>query len=218
PTTRFEQRACPDSEILEDSPNQMARTLVLSTHDSRYSAHSLMPLSLTDPLRTENDLGLETFFEDATGNASSALGRLLKSQDHARAAEDEARALEARNYKGVFHITQFKKAHLIRKKNQRRREWTKGVMSAWLAIYDIDTSENLCQTQLLSVNDVEGEPTSIRLRPETQRRLVRELGQQMRSQAETALASISRVLNLPRQANHVGPPRVAELAQPPGKQ
>ena len=78
--------------------------------------------------------------------------------------------------------------------NKLRREWTQGILQAWLVIYDIDTNESLCQVPVTSVSDVEGEPITIRLRADTQQKLVKELGQGLRTEGVRALGSITQVL------------------------
>lgn len=197
PVTQFHQQSCPDEEIASQTSGAAGRELMLTTHDARYEAHSLLPLTLVQPLETPSDV-LTRFFEDSEDGLTSPLARLLRSAEVADAAEREVVELEQRAYKGVFHLTLFKKAHLIRKKNRRRREWTKGVLMGWLVIYDIDASEPVCQVSVTTVNDVEDEPISIRLRPDTQRKLVHELGLQLLEEARRALPSITSVLTLPR--------------------
>lgn len=194
--TKFGKQTCPDDAIAKATNTAAARQLALTTHDSRYEAHSLLPLNLVQPLETPSDV-LARFFEDSGDGLTPPLARLLRSVEVADTAERAVTALEERSYKGVFHITLFKKAHLIRKKNHRHREWTKGVLAAWLVIYDIDESSPVCQVPVTTVNDVDDEPISIRLRPDTQRKLVRELGVQLREEAERVLPSITKVLTLP---------------------
>jgi len=229
-STRFATAPCPDQLIRERAPEQDARTLVLSVHDARYQQKSLLPLSVIEPLLSnEASRAAELFVPDET-RLASPLNQLLKSEAHALAAERMVELFEARTYKGVFHVTLFKKAHLIRKLNKRRREWTRGVLRAWLVVYDIDTSESLCQTEIISVNEVDNEPISMRRRADTQQRLVRALGQQLREQAAERLASISSALVLPA-ADSDGAPSgnalrlpgpsagsMAALNQPPGMQ
>lgn len=219
--TRFGKQACPDPEIALRATGAAARQLVLTTQDSRYEAHSLLPLRLTRELQTDPEGRLHEFFEpDGQQPFSSTLDKLLKSPEHGQAAEQTLSDLEQQAYKGVFHITQYKKPHLIRKKGKRRREWTRGLLRAWLVVYDIDSSEALCQVEIITFSDVSDEPLSIRLRAETQQRLVRELGQQLRSEAALALASVSHTLTLPpaESPEASASQRIVRLDQPPGRQ
>jgi len=212
PVTKFGTAACPDTQLETELSAGSAPTLVLDVHDARYEARSLFPLELLAPLDPPQPT-LDRYFE-ADPRASARLGsearlsRLLRSEEDAIAAEREVSELERQRYKGVFHVTLFKKPHLIRKENRRKREWTRGVFEAWLVVYDIDTSQSLCQVRVSTLSDVEDEPISIRLRPDTQRKLVRELGQQLYAESVPALGSISRVLRL--QAREV--PATKQLA------
>jgi hypothetical protein len=220
--TRFRTQACPDAEIAARAAGAAARKLVLDTQDSRYEARSLMPLRLTRQLQSEPERCVQEFFEpDDQQPFAASLDKRLKSLEHGLAAEKMVSELERRTYKGVFHITQFKKPHLIRKKGRHRREWTRGLLRAWLVVYDIDSSDALCQAEVVTLNDVTDEPLSIRLRAETQRRLVRELGQQLRGEAETALAFMSHTLTLPApldRNNAAAAQRVVRLDHPDGRQ
>lgn len=221
PATQFRTRKCPDSELGAQVSAGAAPMLALDIHDARYEARSLFPLELVAPLKPPPPT-LDRYFV-ADPRASALAGsemrrsRLLRSEADASAAERELEAIERQRYKGVFHITLFKKPHLIRKENRRKREWTRGIFEAWLVVYDIDTSESLCQVRVSTLNDVEDEPITIRMRPDTQRKLVRELGQQLYAESVHALGSITRVLRLE-------PPEVAgadkKLAtlHPPGRQ
>ena len=220
PLTRFKVESCPDQVLLADSPNLPERTLTLAVHDARYQAESLLPLAVTDPLQTRDDARLLGFYEPSQAELANPFERLLKSEADAKAAEQEVARLEQRQYKGVFHITLFKKPHLIRKKNKRRREWTRGVLRAWLAIYAIDTSKLLCQVEVISITDVGDAPITIRLRADTKQRLVRELTEELREKSQQALGSISKVLVLPEIVTAASAPQLtfAGLAQPPGMQ
>ncbi|HEY6726608.1 MAG TPA: hypothetical protein VI197_21385 [Polyangiaceae bacterium] len=198
--SKFHTTPCPDGELSARVTEGAGSTLALGIHDARYEARSLFPLELLAPLEPPAPT-LDRYFEvdpraEALPGAATRLGRLLRSEADARAAEHEVDALERYRYKGVFHITLFKKPHLIRKENRRKREWTRGVFEAWLVVYDIDTSQSLCQVRVSTLSDVEGEPITIRLRPDTQRKLVRELGQQLYAESVEALGSITRVLRL----------------------
>ena len=198
PVTKFHTTACPDEQLRRQAEPGSERNLVLDIHDARYEARSLLPLELLVPLKTP-ERTLDRYFEAAPNAAGlqdseTRLGRLLRSDQDAVLAERELRELEQQRYKGIFHITLFKKPHLIRKENKLRREWTQGILQAWLVVYDIDTNESLCQAPVTSVSDVEGEPITIRLRADTQQRLVKELGQGLRSAGARALGSISEVL------------------------
>lgn len=204
--SKFHTTACPDVELGAQVNGGAGRTLALGIHDARYGARSLLPLELLAPLDPPAPT-LDRYFEvdpraEGLPGAETRLGRMLRSEADARAAEREVDALERHRYKGVFHITLFKKPHLIRKENRRKREWTQGIFQAWLVVYDIDTSESLCQVRVSTLSDVEGEPITIRLRPDTQRKLVRELGQQLYAESVEALSSITQVLRL-------DPPEVA---------
>lgn len=212
PATRFGEQKCPDQAIEGSSARA---TLTLTTHDARYSARSLLPLRVTRPLESREAASLNRYFEADQTRLSSPLLRELRSEADAEAVTRAIEQLEQRAFKGVFHIVLFKKPHLIRKQNRRRREWTKGVLQAWLVVYDIDASEPLCQTRVTAVSDVDDEPISIRLRAETQRKLVAELGHQLRREARHALASISQTLTIADVATQPG--KLAQ-AQPPGMQ
>ncbi len=220
PLTRFKPRGCPDQDILARSPEQEERTLSLAVHDARYQAESLLPLAVTERLQSHDGARLLRFYEPEPSALGDPLERLFKSEADANAAEREIAALERRQYKGVFHITLFKKPHLIRKKNKRSREWTRGVLMTWLGIYAIDTSELLCQVEVTSINDVNEAPITIRLRADTQQKLVRELTEQLMEKSQHALTSVSRVLALPEMDGAAADSRLsfAERAQPPGMQ
>ncbi len=194
---RFHEQACPDERIGRRVSRVSQATLSLASDDARYEAHSLLPLTLTRPLMTHEREQVEQFFSVGAETADSLMARTFKSKVDADAADEAARELEQRLYKGVFHVTLYKKAHLVRKKHKLHREWTRGILRAWLVVYDIDGSEPLCQKEIIAVNDVSEAPISIRLRARTQQRLVRALAYSVRSQAETTLASMSRVLRLP---------------------
>lgn len=204
--SKFHTTPCPDVELGAQVSGGAGRTLTLGIHDARYEARSLLPLELLAPLDPPAPT-LDRYFEvdrraEGLPGSEARLTRLLRSEADARAAEHEVDALERHRYKGVFHITLFKKPHLIRKENRRKREWTRGIFEAWLVVYDIDTSQSLCQVRVSTLNDVEDEPITIRLRPDTQRKLVRELGQQLYAESVQALDSITQVLRL-------DPPEVA---------
>lgn len=227
--TKFQTAACPDTALGAQVAAGSVPTLVLDVHDSRYEARSLLPLELLAPLDPPAPT-LDRYFEldpRATGlhGPDARLNRLLRSEADGVAAEREIDGFERRRYKGVFHITQFKKPHLIRKENRRRREWTRGVFEAWLVVYDIDTSESLCQVRVSTLSDVEDEPITIRLRPDTQRKLVRELGQQLYAESTHALGAISRVLRLeslegvpPNKQLASLPPEMNDPGHSPGRQ
>lgn len=200
PATKFREARCPDSTLAAQVAQGSTATLVLDVHDARYEARSLFPLELIAPLDPPEST-LDRYFEadsqaEGLPGSEARLRRLLRSDADAHAADREVGELERRRYKGVYHVTLFKKPHLIRKENRRKREWTRGIFQAWLVVYDIDTSESLCQVRVSTLSDVEGEPISIRMRPDTQRKLVRELGQQLYAQSVPALRSISQVLQL----------------------
>jgi len=218
--SRFHATACPDSQLQAQISNGAGPSLALGVHDARYEARSLFPLELLAPLDPPAPT-LDRYFEadpSAAGlpGSDSRLSRLLRSEADARAAERAVEALERQRYKGVFHITQFKKSHLIRKENRLRREWTRGTLEAWLVVYDIDTSESLCQVHVSTLNDVEGEPITIRLRPDTQRKLVRELGEQLYAESVPALSTITRVLRLAAPEPTAASKKLASLTTPVG--
>ena len=218
--SKFHAAACPDSELQAQIDTGAGASLVLDVHDARYEARSLFPLELLAPLDPPAPT-LDRYFEadpSATRlpGSDSRLSRLLRSEADAQAAERAVKTLERQRYKGVFHITQFKKSHLIRKENRLRREWTRGMLEAWLVVYDIDTSESLCQVHLSTLNDVEGEPITIRLRPDTQRKLVRELGEQLYAESVQALGTITRVLRLEASEAPAAAKKLASLTTPVG--
>lgn len=227
--SKFHTTACPDAELRERISAGASHRLALDIHDARYQARSLMPLELLAPLDPPAPT-LDRYFEpdpkaQGLSGADTRLSRLLRSEADAQAAEREVDALERQRYKGVFHITLFKKPHLIRKENRRKREWTRGVFEAWLVVYDIDTSQSLCQARVFTSNDVEDEPITIRLRPDTQRKLVRELGQQLYAESIQALGSITQVLRLDPPEGTTDDQKVASLPaalhdprHPPGMQ
>jgi hypothetical protein len=202
------------------SPKLPERTLTLAVHDARYQAESLLPLAVTQPLQSRDGARVFGFYEPHPSGLRAPRERLLGSEADATAAEQEVAQLEQRQYKGVFHVTLFKKPHLIRKKNKRSREWTRGVLGTWLGIYAIDTSELLCQVEVISVNNVDEAPIAIRLRADTQQKLVRELTEQVIEKTQHALASVSQVLVLPEFAAPTSEPHLsfAGMAQPPGMQ
>lgn len=218
--SKFHAAACPDSALQAQIAGGAGPGLVLDVHDARYEARSLFPLELLAPLDPPAPT-LDRYFEADPGAAGlpgsdSRLTRLLRSESDARAAERAVAELERQRYKGVFHITQFKKSHLIRKENRLRREWTRGMLEAWLVVYDIDTSESLCQVHVSTLNDVEGEPITIRLRPDTQRKLVRELGEQLYTESVEALGTITRVLRLEAAPTAAASKKLASLTSPVG--
>jgi len=215
PVTKFHTTACPDAQLRTQAEPGSEPNLVLDIHDARYEARSLLPLELLVPLKTP-ERTLDRYFEtipDTAGlqDSETRLGRLLRSDQDAILAERELRELEQQRYKGIFHITLFKKPHLIQKQNKLRREWTQGILQAWLVVYDIDTNESLCQAPVTSINDVEGEPISIRLRPDTQQKLVKELGEGLRAEGARALGSISEVLAFDESALGSPGPELASL-------
>jgi hypothetical protein len=191
----FKKVHCPDAAIRSQTAGAEP-LLSLSFADSRYEARSPLPLSLTAPLESDEAAQVSRFFE-ARANAGSFMTSLLRSEAHAVAAQRAVEHLEQRQYKGVFHILRFVKAQLIRKKNKLRREWTRGGLEAWLVVYDLDSSESLCSTRLFTMNEVDAEPISLRLRPDTEQKLVRALGEQMRAESAKALSTISDVLRIP---------------------
>lgn len=216
PVSKFQTAACPDGDLEAQVRTGAGPSLVLGVHDARYEARSLFPLELLTPLDPPAPT-LDRYFEadpSAAGlpGSDSRLSRLLRSEADAQAAERAVVELERQRYKGVFHITQFKKSHLIRKENRLRREWTRGTLEAWLVVYDIDTSESLCQVRVATLNDVEGEPITIRLRPDTQRKLVRELGEQLYAESVQALGTITRVLRLAPPEPSTASKRLASLS------
>jgi len=218
--SKFHTAQCPDSELEAQIKAGAGASLVLGVHDARYEARSLFPLELLAPLDPPAPT-LDRYFEAdpnaaALAGSDSRLSRLLRSEADAQAAERAVEALERQRYKGVFHITQFKKSHLIRKENRLRREWTQGMLEAWLVVYDIDTSESLCQVRVATLNDVEGEPITIRLRPDTQRKLVRELGEQLYAESVQALGTITRVLRLDAPEPTAASKKLASLTAPVG--
>ena len=228
PTTKFHTTPCPDAELEAEIAAGAVGSLALDVHDARYEARSLLPLELLAPLDPPAPT-LDRYFEvdpaarELTG-VEDRLSRLLRSDADALAAEREVADLERQRYKGVFHVTLFKKPHLIRKENRRKREWTRGIFEAWLVVYDIDASQSLCQVRVSTLSDVEGEPITIRLRPDTQRKLVRELGQQLYAESVQALRSISQVLRLEAPEGLPAKQELASLAAPndqrhsPGRQ
>ena len=156
--TKFQTAACPDAELGAALTAGALPTLVLDVQDARYEARSLFPLELLAPLDPPEPT-LDQYFE-ADPRAAALPGpegrrsRLLRSEADAVAAERAVSELERRRYKGVFHITLFKKPHLIRKENRHKREWTRGIFEAWLVVYDLDTSESLCQVRVSTLSDV----------------------------------------------------------------
>src|SRR5690606_41574186 len=74
---------------------------------------TLLPYTtLFRSLQSHDGARLLRFYEPEPSALGDPLERLFKSEADANAAEREIAALERRQYKGVFHITLFKKPHL----------------------------------------------------------------------------------------------------------
>jgi hypothetical protein len=180
---RVRQR-CPDQTIHQESPDDSSRTLVLRQVDERVESRELVPLRITEQLRTHELDELGRTFEAG------------RERDGERVLRDLARVAEHR-YLGVYHVTEYTGPELVLRVGEPRRKWAPGVLRAWLVLYDLDTKQRLCAVDLTVRSDPQGAPTSSRLRSETRQRLEVEFGRSLVRQARQRLAELTSELRWP---------------------
>lgn len=192
PPSELVETKCPDDTIARATPTRAARLLLLDSQDDRAVAKDLLPVTLTEWLTTGDVQRLDRRF----GSVGEPR-RLLPTVQAGREALDELAALEARRYKGVYHVILYVEPRLQRRKWPKKPRWLPGWVLAWFAVHDLETGRALCQVELSVKNDVSDASTSRRMRSTVEKRFVSELGERLRRESKTALARISDVLVLP---------------------
>jgi hypothetical protein len=180
---RVRQR-CPDQAIHQESPDDASRTLILRQVDERAESRELVPLRITEQLRTHelDDLG-----------RTVEAGRKRDGEQVLR----ELGRVAQRRYLGVYHVTEYAGPELVLRVGELRRKWAPGVLRAWLVLYDLAAKERLCAVDLTVQSDPGGAPTSSRLRSETRQRLEVELGRNLVRSARQRLADLTSELRWP---------------------
>jgi hypothetical protein len=192
PLERVRQH-CPDPTIHQHSPDDASRTLVLRQVDHRVESRQLLPLRITDQLRTHELDELGRHFEtgrDSGGerDADRLLGELGRAGQH--------------RYLGIYHVTEYAGPQLVLRVGELRRKWEPGSLHAWLVIYDLEAKQRLCAFELGVRSDPRDAPTSSRLRSETRQRLEVELGRSLARQARERLALATSELHWPATDGH----------------
>lgn len=191
PPTQWQKKPCPDAEL---DPAQADR-LWLDVRDARFEGKQLLPLVITEQLRSRPIVETHSPLLDDPALVADTLGSAGDAAEVRTAVEQ----LERQRYKAVFHVLGYSEPKLIRRLGKAKREWLPGVLSAALAVHELETGRVLCQTQILVArNDVSDAPLGARLRSTTRDRFVRELGERLRQDAAVALAGITRLLALPQ--------------------
>lgn len=191
PPTQWLKKSCPDSE-LDGSPDA---GLWLDVRDARYEGKQLLPLVITQQLKSRPIVDTQSALLDDPALIAASLGSAADLA-RVRAAVEQ---LERQRYKAVFHVLGYSEPKLVRKLGKAKREWLPGVLSASLAVHQLETGRVVCQTPILVArNDVRDAPLGARLRSATRDRLVRELGAELRREGSRALAGITRRLTLPQ--------------------
>jgi hypothetical protein len=180
---RARQR-CPDQTIHQASPDDSRRTLVLRAVDERAESRELLPLRITEKLRTHE--------LDELGRAFEAGGE----RDGERLLAELGR-VAAHRYLGVYHVTEYAGPDLVLRMGELRRKWVPGTLRAWFVIYDLEARQRLCAVDVTVRSDTQGAPTSSRLRSETRQRLEVELGRGLVRQARQRLAELTSELRWP---------------------
>jgi hypothetical protein len=176
---RFGERRCTIRDL-----DASSRTVVLGTEDARYEPKHLLPLDLLEQI-----LGADFRFSGLASRFSPDPPAPTSKEEAARALA-ELEVLSKRRYKAVYYITDYGAPRLIRRKDRARSEWVPGVLAAWLVVHDLDEKIPLCQSRIIARNDIQDEPISRKLKHQVQKRLIRELGQALRSQTISALARL----------------------------
>ncbi len=180
---RTRQR-CPDQTIHQASPDEASRTLILRQVDERVESRELVPLRITEQLRTHELDELGRGFQ--TG----------RERDRERLLRELERVAEHR-YLGVYHVTEYAGPELVLRVGELRRKWAPGILRAWLVLYDLTTKQRLCAADITVRSDTEGAPISSRLRSETRQRLEVELGKSLVQKARGRLGELTSELRWP---------------------
>ncbi len=166
----------------------------VTTSDARIIKKHLLPLRLTKHLSTHPLARLSQFYRSKPG---SSWYKLLRSADAQKGASVILDRLENQDYIGVYHIVDFRPPRRFIKLGHAKAQWSRGYLTAWFALHDLDTGSAACQVRVHLIETAEGAPLSRRLREETTKNLVEKMGRRMRLDTAKSLAKISPHLVMP---------------------
>ena len=134
---------------------------------------------------------------DRPGEFAVTASPRFADPESASAALDELLRFNQRRLFGVYQIVHYEAPRWLRKPNRRRPMWRQGALHAWLVVYDTLAEQPACQVRIAVLNDTTGASLRIRLRSDTRKQLIEQLGQNLRGRTAAELQRISAVLALP---------------------
>jgi hypothetical protein len=187
-------KTCPDAKIEDHAPDAPSRMLVVRTEDARPQAKNLLPLQLSEELRSHDFDRLEKLFLPTSGGGAL---RMLANVRDFETAQNELEVLSRRRYRAQFLVTDYRNPRLVYKVTKNRREWLPGVIAARLVIFELDSERAICESLLVAVNDTRQAPTTFRSQENTRNRLVKMLAHLLQEQAVIALSRMTSTLRYP---------------------
>ena len=192
---RLREQRCPDQSFRQLSETD--RTLVLVNRDARLNQRHVLPLRLRQYLRSDDLQPVRSRLVEGQGELLAAVAPRFPDADSANAALNELLQFNQRRLFGVYQIVHYEAPRWLRKPNRRRPMWRPGALHAWLVVYDTRAEQPTCQVRIAVLNDTTGASLRVRLRSDTRKQLIEQLGRSLRERTAAELGRISAVLALP---------------------